>query len=238
MEILPVFIGYDGREDSAFQVCRRSLVKHSSIPLHIVRLNRSALEWPPGGGIFNRPWTVARGQRTDLKDLKPFSTEFSFTRFLVPVLQQYEGWALFCDSDFLFRADVAELIGWKDDRYAACVVKHNYNPPEQVKMDGCVQENYDRKNWSSLILWNCGHSSNRLLTRDVVNNREGSWLHGFRWLKDDEIGPLPHSWNYLVGHTKGIEPKAIHYTLGIPEMPGYEKCEFADLWWEERGQVE
>ena len=227
----PVYIGYDSREDDAYTVCRRSLVKQSSIPLYIVKLNRWALAWPGREGIFTRGWRMEGPQRVDLIDGKPFSTEFSFTRFLVPLLQQYEDWALFQDCDFLWRADVAELLALADPKYAVMCVRHDHRPHESMKMDGQIQTTYFRKNWSSLVLWNCGHPSNRQLTRQTVNNEPGSWLHGFQWLREDEIGALPVAFNWLEGWSSPeIDPAAVHFTRGVPSMPGYENCQYADEW--------
>lgn len=238
LDVLPVYVGYDPREDTSYRVCKHSIIRHSTIPLHVVPLKRWALEWPGQGGVFTRQWESREGQRVDLIDGKPFSTEFSFTRFLVPVLQQYDGWALFCDCDFLFTADIAELVSLRDDRFAVQVVKHGTLSEEGIKMDGCKQDSYPRKNWSSLVLWNCSHPSNRNLTRQAVNTEPGRWLHGFHWLKDEEIGDLPVGWNWLVDVYKGQgDIKALHYTLGTPEMPAYEDCSFSDLWWKEKARL-
>jgi lipopolysaccharide biosynthesis glycosyltransferase len=144
---------------------------------------------------------------------------------------QYEGWALFCDCDFLFRADLNELFKLKDDRYAVMCVKHDYSPQEGVKMDGQIQQSYPRKNWSSLVLWNCGHESNKKLTPRMANFMPGSFLHAFKWLKDSEIGALPEYWNWLEGHSSpSIEPRGVHFTRGTPNFPGYEQVPYADEW--------
>lgn len=233
MTVLPVYIGYDAREDAAYQVCRYSMVRKSSMPVYHMALKEKALRYTT---LFNRPAWVEGTTRIDGRDGKPFSTEFSFTRFLVPALTQYDGWALFCDCDFLFRGDVAELFAHADESKAAMVVKHDHNPVETVKMDGIAQTVYRRKNWSSLILWNCAHPSNKRLTVEAVNNQPGSWLHGFEWLGDDEIGDLPVSWNWLSGVSPdlGHVPDAIHYTLGGPWFPDCQAMPYADLWMSER----
>ena len=242
MDPFPVYIGYDSREPVEFDVARKSLIRHSSVPLHVVALNRDKLSWPPGEGIFDRPWVWSEDrQRVDVQDGKPFSTEFSFTRFCVPILQQYQGWSLFHDSDFVWRADIAELLKLRDDKFAVMVVKHHHNPTETVKMDGCVQTSYHRKNWSSFVLWNCSHPSNQKLTRYQVNHNAGSWLHAFSWLEDGEIGELPLEWNFLVGvnDPEQCRPKVFHYTKGTPEMPGYEDSPFSDIyWWEKHRENE
>jgi hypothetical protein len=122
-------------------------------------------------GLYRREWTYEDGQYYDTRDRKPFSTEFSFTRFLVPSLCQWRGVALFCDCDFLWRTDVAELFALHDPSFAVQVVKHDHNPSETVKMEGQAQTRYLRKNWSSLMLWNCDHPSNLMLTPHKVNLR-------------------------------------------------------------------
>jgi len=161
------------------------------------------------------------------------STEFTFTRFLIPELTDFKGWALFMDCDMILTTDIKELFDQADDKYAVMCVKHDYTPKEGVKMDGQKQTIYPRKNWSSVVLWNCGHEANRKLTQDLVNDPEinGAYLHRFSWLKDDEIGELDHTWNYLVGVYDDIDkPNLIHYTEGGPWFENYRDCEFADLW--------
>jgi len=226
-EPLPIFIGFDKREKEAYDVCTRSISKRASIPYVIHPLNIDNLRRE---GHYWREERREGNQRYDVVDGKPFSTDFSFSRFLVPHLCGYRGWAVFMDCDFLVLEDIAELLSLKDDKYAVQVVKHRFNPPDSIKMDGQIQQSYPRKNWSSLILWNCAHGANRVLTKEVVNSQTGSWLHGFSWLEPEQIGPIPESWNWLVGHSR---PKAVHYTLGMPFMPNYEQCEYAADWWRE-----
>lgn len=221
-----VFIGYDKAEAKAWEVCRASLLDHASIPLLVEPLNIDRLRCM---GVYRRNWYVDEGQRYDASDGRPFSTDFSFTRFVVPALTQWQGRALFCDSDFLWRADVAELFDLFDPAKALSVVKHDYKPTNSTKMRGQQQQPYHRKNWSSLALWNCEHHATQALTPYMVNTQPGWWLHGFTWLQDSQIGELPQEWNWLAGITEG-EPKAVHYTLGTPDMPGYEEAPYADEW--------
>jgi len=224
----PVYIGFDRREPEATEVARLSLDATSSIPLRVTELREDELR---AQGVYDRPFRMEGQQRFDVRDGKPFSTDFSFTRFLVPVLQEFDGWALFCDGDFLFRADLKDLVALADDSKAVMVVQHRYEPPETTKMDGQRQERYFRKNWSSLILWNCGHSANAALTRKEVNHRPGSFLHGFQWLEDDQIGAVPEQWNWLEGWSSpDIVPSAVHMTRGVPTMPGYENIPYAEEW--------
>lgn len=218
-----VYIGWDPREDIAYQVCKHSIQRLSNdievIPLKLAELKTQ--------GLVTRP------------DDPKASTQFTFTRFLVPYLNGYEGWAVFIDCDFLARNDVNKLFDLADDRYAVQVVKHDYTVQDGVaKMDGQVQHAYPRKNWSSCMLFNCAHTKNKqYLYPEFMNKQEMSYLHRFQWLDDNEIGELPIEWNFLVGHYNEEvhgKPSFIHYTLGMPFMPGYENCEYSDVWYEER----
>lgn len=224
----PIYIGFDRREPEATEVACRSLAATCTVPLRVTELREEDLR---SSGHYDRPFRVEGHQRFDIRDGKPFSTDFSFTRFLVPVLQDFKDWALFCDGDFLFRADLKDLLDLTDDSKAVMVVKHDYRPAEKTKMDGQRQELYRRKNWSSLILWNCRHPANSALTRKEVNHRPGSFLHGFKWLDDELIGGLPEQWNWLEGWSSpDITPCAVHMTRGVPTMRGYEDIPFADEW--------
>ena len=226
--MLTVYIGHDRREPEATKVCRDSLLSNATVPLHIVELHEPELRQ---AGFYDRPFHLDGDQRIDDRDGTPFSTDFSFTRFLVPALNLYRGWALFVDSDFLFRADVKELFDLADPQYAAMCVHHDYRPPEPVKMDGMRQELYNRKNWSSLVLWNCEHPANRFLTSKAVNFMRGSFLHGFQWIKGSQLGSIPEYWNWLEGWSdERLEPRAVHFTRGIPTMAGYENVPHADEW--------
>ena len=230
-EIARVFVGYDSREDAAYRVCAKSLERRSSWPIDISPLNQKALR---ALGIYTRE----PDQRA--------STEFSLTRFLVPTLAGFEGWAVYCDGDFLWRADIAGLLAHADDKYAVMVVKHDHKPSEKVKMDGQAQAAYPRKNWSSLMLFNCAHPSCRRLTANYVNDSTPGHLHRLYWGKDDEIGARPERWNWLAGvsptttegrlwQQAGEEtPGAIHYTLGGPWLAEYSDGPFSHLWRRER----
>lgn len=235
-ETLPVYIGHDPREQSAYDVCKHSMVRHSSLPLCVIPMYQKMLRYI---GLYDRDFEMRDGQGFDKIDGKPFSTEFSFTRFLVPAMTQYKGWALFCDCDMLFRADLRELIEQCDEKYAVMVVKHDYHPKEQKKMDDQLQEQYHRKNWSSVILWNCEHPSNLALTVNEVNTRPGAWLHAFSWLKDEEIGELDEKWNWLEGWSDNrVIPANVHFTRGVPDMPGYENVPYAEEYRREQALIE
>lgn len=225
---LRVFVGYDSREQAAFEVCVRSLLDHASIPVLIEPLDERMLRH---AGLYRRDWRFENGQFVDIRDGRPFSTWFAFSRFLVPALCQWGGWALFCDCDFLWRADVAELLELADPRYAVQLVQHQHEPVETVKMEGQAQGRYYRKNWSSLVLWDCEAQEHLMLTPDRVNVERGQWLHAFSWLEPHRIGALPEAWNWLEGTSSpDIEPKAVHFTRGGPWMPNWQDVAFASEW--------
>jgi hypothetical protein len=215
MNKLTIYIGYDSREDEAYNVCVKSLLKHSSKKLDIKPLILKELK---ESGVYTR-------------DVDPLSsTEFTFSRFLVPFLNGYKGTALFCDCDFLFLEDVSKLFDWFHHRYAVQCCKHNYRPTNKTKMDGASQHIYPRKNWSSLMMFNCEHPSNMILDPFMVNTHSGQYLHRFNWLMDYEIGSLPIEWNYLVNWYKHGSAKALHFTEGGPWHENYKNCEYSDLW--------
>lgn len=210
-----VFIGWDSREVVAYDVCKFSIESRT------------------------KGATIEPLKQNDLRENKVYtrpvdqlaSTEFSLTRFLVPYLSDYKGISFFMDCDFLFLEDIEELIKIIDLSKAVSVVKHNYEPDDKIKMDGKIQHYYPRKNWSSLMVFNCEHPSNKKLNLQLVNNETPQYLHRLSWLKDYEIGEIDHTWNYLVGWYKDIEkPKAIHYTEGGPWFNKYIDCDFSKEW--------
>lgn len=222
---LKVFVGWDPREDIAWEVCRHSILSRTdATEVSVTPLVQSELR---ASGIYDRP--------VDTKA----ATEFSLTRFLTPHLAGTEGYAIFVDCDFLFVTDIREVLKDIDPTKAISVVKHNYQPNETVKMDGCVQYPYPRKNWSSFIVFNCAHPDVRALTPAVVNQAEPAFLHRFQWLDDNAIGELDKGWNYLEGwyapHYEHL--KAIHYTLGGPWFEHKRHCDFADLWLAEAAEL-
>jgi hypothetical protein len=224
-----VYIGYDSREPQAYEVAASSLIRRASgvLSLHALNVQRLA-----ESGLLRRP-TDLRGQRYDIPSNAPASTEFAISRFLVPILAQ-AGWALFTDSDVVFLADVAELFALADRRYALMCVQHQDVQQTGTKMDGQVQTSYPRKNWSSVMLFNCDHPANKRLSLVDVQERRGFDLHQFYWLNDSEIGALPAEWNWLVGvQPKPANPKIAHFTLGGPFLPGWQGAEHDGLWFEE-----
>ena len=224
--MINVYIGWDSREPIAADVCQYSIEKNTNEPTNIVMLKQDELR---DGLLYTRP-----------RDIQG-STEFTFTRFLVPRLNEYKGWAVFCDCDFLWLGDIKQLIAQADDRYAVMLVKHDYRPQNTVKMDGKKQEYYPRKNWSSMVLFNCAHPKNAWLTPYHINNATGQELHRFSWLDDEDIGSISPEWNWLVGwyHQPwdGV-PKALHYTEGGPWFSNYVDCEYSDVWLEYKEKLE
>lgn len=222
-----VFLGSDSREQNAFIVAESSIFTHTKEETLINALDMNTLR-----KYYTRPTERRDGKLWDVISEAPMSTEHAIARFFVPILCGYYGWALFCDCDVMLREDLKHLFDLCDNSFAVKVVQHDYTPVESVKMDGQVQTQYSRKNWSSVILWNCGHPANRALTLDVLNSWPGRDLHAFKWLRDAEIGALPAGWNYLVG-VEELPRSAIklaHFTLGTPDMPSYENCELAEEW--------
>jgi lipopolysaccharide biosynthesis glycosyltransferase len=219
---MKVFVGYDTREDIAYQVCKHSIESKQS-DASVRPLKQQELR---DAGWYTRGID------------KLASTEFTFTRFLIPELCNFKGWALFMDCDMILKTDIKQLFDQADDQYAVMCVQHDYSPSATTKMDGQQQTVYPRKNWSSVMLFNCGHKSNQTLTQDLVNNPEitGAYLHRFSWLKDKEVGELSPEWNWLVGHYKEPEdgtPKLIHYTEGGPWFENYRNCEYHQDWKDE-----
>ena len=220
---MKIWMGYDERERVAFDMAQRMLRRYDleATPLEIERLAAS--------GLLRR--TVdRRGQLYDLPSNAPCATDFAASRFLTPILAQ-TGWALFVDCDVAFLADPRQILFEADARYAVHVVKHNNGHKAGMKMDGQAQTLYPRKNWSSVMLFNCDHPANRRLTLADINERPGRDLHAFYWLADDEIGELSPEWNWLVGvQPKPETPKIAHFTLGGPWLRDWPGAEYDELW--------
>jgi lipopolysaccharide biosynthesis glycosyltransferase len=214
--MIPIFIGYDTRETIAYHVCVNSIIRHSS----------SFLGFHPLA-----PNTIKSYQESHSDG----SNNFIYSRFLIPHLMGYKGWALFIDGDMLVRSDITELWNMRDDTKAVMVVKHDYKTRMAEKYLGAKNENYPRKNWSSVILWNCGHDANRAVTPEFVQNATGAQVHRFTWLSDDLIGDLPIEWNWLpdeFGHND--DAKLLHFTLGVPCFHDFAMSPMADEWHRER----
>ena len=220
--MIRVFIGFDPRETVAYNVLAHSIVSRASKPVAV-----TPLMLPQLADVFHRP-------RHSLQ-----STDFSFSRFLVPHLCDFDGWALFMDCDMLMLDDIARLWALRDDRFAVQVVKHDHVPTETVKFLDQPQTRYEKKNWSSVMLFNCARC--RALTADYVDTASGLELHRFQWLGDDRlIGDLPHRWNHLVDYDPAVpaaEISNLHFTVGGPYFTDYAASGYADLWLAERERM-
>lgn len=214
--MIHIYVGYDEREAIAYHAFCQSVIDNASMPVAFHPLSLGML----------RTYDETHGDG---------SNAFIYTRFLVPALQDFAGWALFADGDMICTRDIAELWTLRDQRYAVQVVKHqDYKTSHPMKYIGTTMEtinaSYPRKQWSSVVLWNCAHPANRLLTPSYVQSHPGNHLHRFGWLADEEIGELPAEWNVLVGEQSHSDPAIAHYTLGVPEIEHYRTCGHADLW--------
>ncbi len=214
-----VFIGYDPREVAAYNVLCHSINARATKPVSITPLSLQQL-----GPLMTR-------ERNPLQ-----STDFSFSRFLTPYLSDFEGWSIFMDCDMLVLDDMANLWNLRDDDYAVMCVKHEHTPVEETKFLGAPQTKYEKKNWSSVMLFN--NAKCKALTPDYVNTATGLQLHRFQWLDGDHlIGDIPHRWNHLVDYDPEVpveEISNLHYTIGGPYFDDYVDCGYSDLWRAER----
>jgi lipopolysaccharide biosynthesis glycosyltransferase len=218
-EKVKILIGFDQREAIAFHTFTQSLIEKSSGPLIIIPLAINTL--------------------MDYKEThNDRSNDFVYSRFLTPYLCDYCDWAIFADGDMVCQTDIKELWDLKDDTKALLVVKHNYKTKTFKKYLGNTNENYPKKNWSSLILWNCGHPKHKILTPEFIAKQSGKFLHRFSWLDDQDIGELPIEWNWLaIEYPNNPKAKIIHYTLGTPCFKDYRDSEMANAWHEVQKKV-
>lgn len=216
--MIRLFVGHDPREAVAFNVFAHSVITRSSEPVAIIPLALNTLQ-----GLYKEEHTDG-------------SNAFIYSRFLVPYLCDFDGWAIFADGDMLCQDDISMLWDQRDPDRAVQVVQHSYKTAETTKYLGAPNEDYPRKNWSSVILWNCGHPANKVLTPEFVAQQTGSFLHRFQWLDDVEIKHLSMLWNWLAieyPYLKAIKPSIVHYTLGTPCFEGYHNRDYADEWYKE-----
>lgn len=248
-EPLKVYIGWDPREIDAYEVARRSLLRHCSrsiaiTPLVLADLELAGLMRRPlrriqkGKGMIIQDGRVERRTITTAQSLQlwdeiscaPMATQFANSRWLTPLLAQ-RGWAAFLDCDVVALADIAELFALADPDKAVMCVHHDKLVAEGTKMDGQIQTVYKRKNWSSVMLFNCEHPKNRGLTLDLINSKPGRDLHRFCWLEDADIGELPAEWNWLVNvQSRPRDPKLAHFTLGGPWLSNWQRAPHDDVW--------
>jgi lipopolysaccharide biosynthesis glycosyltransferase len=209
-----IVVGFDQRESVAYHTFTQSIIEKSSLPVAFMPLAINTLK--------------------DYKELHTDkSNDFVYSRFLTPYLNEFNGWAIFADGDMICQTDIKELWDLRDESKGLLVVKHDYQTKTYQKYLGNINENYPRKNWSSVILWNCAHPKHKILTPDFIANQTGKYLHRFSWLDDTDIGELPIEWNWLaIEYPMNEKAKLIHYTLGTPCFKDYRNTEMSDIWLE------
>jgi lipopolysaccharide biosynthesis glycosyltransferase len=216
MKPIPIFIGYDPREAIAYHTCVNSIIRHASQPVAIMPLALNLLQG------YNETHTDG-------------SNHFIYSRFLVPHLMGFSDWAIFIDGDMILRDDIVKLWNLRELSMDVMVVKHDYKTRMTEKYLGSKNEDYPRKNWSSVILWNCSSFPNRRLTPEFIEKATGAQLHRFSWIDDKRIGELPKEWNWLPDEF-GSNPdaKLLHYTLGAPCFHEFATTPQGEEWHRER----
>lgn len=210
--MIKLFVGYDTKETIAYHVCVNSIIRYSTQPINVTPLALSTL-------------LDYKETHTDA------SNQFAYTRFLTPYLMDYKECAIFIDGDMVLQEDITNLYKLFDPNYAVQVVKHDYKTKMSTKYLGAKNEDYPRKNWSSVVMWNCAHPKNKMLTPEFVQNASGSQLHRFTWLDDSDIGELPVEWNWLADeYGENPNAKLIHYTLGTPCFEEFANTPMSKHW--------
>ena len=210
--MIRIVIGFDQREAVAYHTFCQSILERASAPVSFTPLVLGSLKG------FSETHTDG-------------SNAFIYSRFLTPWLMDFNGWAIFADGDMICLDDIAKLWALRDETKAVQVVQHNYQTKALDKYLGNKNENYPRKNWSSLILWNCAHPKHKLLTPEFVMKQTGAFLHRFTWLEDAEVGALPKEWNWLTTeYEDNYQASLLHYTLGTPCFADYKNAEMSDVW--------
>jgi lipopolysaccharide biosynthesis glycosyltransferase len=207
-----LIVGFDQREAVAYHVFCQTIIDRATMPVQFLPLAENTLN-------------QYKEVHTD------GSNKFIYSRFLTPYLMNFSGWAIFADGDMVCQADISELWALRDQSKAVQVVKHDYKTRAAKKYLGNKNEDYPKKNWSSLILWNCCHPENAILTPEFIQSQPGSYLHRFSWLGDDLIGGLDLEWNWLaIEYPENPNAKLIHYTLGTPCFKDYADESMSDVW--------
>jgi lipopolysaccharide biosynthesis glycosyltransferase len=212
IEKINIVVGFDQREAVAYHTFCQSIIEKSSLPIQFTPLAINTL----------------KGYQETHTDK---SNDFIYSRFLTPYLSDFKGWAIFFDGDMICQTDIKELWDLKDESKALMVVKHDYQTKANIKYLGNKNENYPRKNWSSVILWNCAHPKHQILTPSFIANQTGKYLHRFSWLDDEDIGEVNREWNWLaIEYPENRDAKLIHFTLGTPCFKDYRDTDMADIW--------
>ena len=243
-----IWIGYDANEVLPYAVARHSIAGwcEHTIPIFGVVLNDLI-----GEGLYTRPMEMRQVKTNEGVPVDtlwdnisgfPMSTEFAISRFFILELVKRHfpengGWALFVDCDVLARGfidDIFHAAEQQPDKAVVCVPHEHKVIEGENKKDGAISTNYNRKNWSSVMLFNRDHPANKGLTLELLNTVPGRDLHRFCWLKDDEIGYLDNKWNHLVGVDSIVSPSPspalVHFTNGGPWLPKYNTVQYAAEW--------
>ena len=211
-DIIDIVVGFDEREAVAYHTFVQSVIEKSTLPTRFLPLNINSL----------------KGYNEVHQD---GSNDFIYSRFLVPYLMNFNGWAIYADGDMVCLEDINNLWGLRDNKYAVQVVKHDYKTKIKNKYWGNKNEDYPRKNWSSLILWNCNHPSHKVLTPEFIKKQTGAFLHRFSWISDIEIGEIKKEWNWLaMEYEEKKDINLIHYTIGTPCFKEYENTSLSSYW--------
>jgi lipopolysaccharide biosynthesis glycosyltransferase len=210
--VIKLIVGFDCRESVVYHTFCQSVLEKTSQPIAFVPLVDNAL-------------AKIKPNQTD------GSNSFTYSRFLTPYLMDFKGWAIYADGDMICQEDIADLWKLRDETKAVMAVKHDYKTKSATKYFDNKNTDYPRKNWSSLVLWNCSHQKNRVLTPEFVNKSTGAKLHRFTWLADEDIGELDISWNWLVEeYPNNANAKILHYTLGSPCFKKYKTIDSCEAW--------
>jgi lipopolysaccharide biosynthesis glycosyltransferase len=212
MELIRLVVGFDQREAIAYHVFVQSVIQKSSKPISFHPLSVNTLSF----------YNEIHSDR---------SNAFTYSRFLTPYLMNFEGWAIYLDGDMVCQEDISLLWKMKDSSKAVQVVKHEYKTKNNKKYLNNVNIDYPKKNWSSVIIWNCAHPKNKVLTPEFISSSDGKFLHRFMWLDEEDIGELPKEWNWLaIEYPPNTKANIIHYTLGTPCFREYSQSEMSDKW--------
>lgn len=216
---ITVVVGFDQKEAIAYHTFCQSILEKSTIPVHFIPLAINSLYF------YN-------------ENHNDGSNNFIYSRFLTPYLCDFKGFAVYADGDMICNADISELADLFDTSKAVQLVKHDYKTKRSIKYFGNENKNYPRKNWSSMVIFNCQHPANRVLTPQFIQEHDGAFLHRFQWLQDDEIGELDSTWNYLaIEYKPRKDVKLIHYTLGTPCLVDFKEAEMSEIWWNTYSRV-
>ena len=216
---ITIVVGFDQREAIAYHAFCQSILEKSTIPVQFIPLASNSLYF----------YT---------ENHHDGSNSFIYSRFLTPFICEFKGLAVYADGDMICNADISELADLFDTSKAVQLVKHEYKTKRSIKYFGNDNKNYPRKNWSSMVVFNCQHPANRVLTPQFIQEHDGVFLHRFQWLHDDEIGELDITWNYLaIEYKSRNDAKLVHYTLGTPCLVDFKEAEMSDIWWKTYSRV-